>query len=110
MITIRPAALLALLLISPAAAAAEAPNLRAERGLAIARQWCAQCHKVEERQTAASDVAPTFASIAQQRDRTSPFVRAWLLNPHPPMPKLELSRSDVDELMAYIDSLRRPQR
>jgi mono/diheme cytochrome c family protein len=101
--------LLALLLTTPAIAA-DLPDPKAARGLAIAREWCASCHKVEDRQTEATDAAPTFASIARQPDRTSSFVRAWLINPHPPMPKLELSRADVDALMAYFESLRQAQR
>ena len=102
--------LLAVSVVPDPAIAADPRDPKAERGLAIAREWCAGCHKVEDRQTQATDAAPTFASIARQRDRASSFVRAWLINPHPPMPKLELSRADVDALMAYIESLRRPQR
>ncbi|MBM3504097.1 MAG: cytochrome c [Alphaproteobacteria bacterium] len=86
-------------------------SIRAGRGLVIAQQWCSSCHKVVDGQPSTSDVAPTFASIAQRPDRESAFLRAWLLDPHQPMPKLELSRSDVDDLVAYIFSLSRsPQR
>jgi hypothetical protein len=32
--------------------------------------------------------------------------RAFLLAPHPPMPDLNLSRADIDDISAYLDSLK----
>jgi hypothetical protein len=33
---------------------------------------------------------------------------AWLANPHPPMPNFNLSRTEIDWIVAYLASLRRP--
>lgn len=84
------------------AAAAEA----AGRGLAFARQWCVSCHQVEPG-GAASDAAPPFATVANDSAVTEGGLRAWLIDPHPPMPNFNLSRGEIDDIVAYLNSLRR---
>ncbi|MGE0093168.1 MAG: c-type cytochrome [Alphaproteobacteria bacterium] len=86
--------------------AAEAAD--ANRGRVIARQWCASCHIVEPGQPAAADTAPAFATVANDPARLPSAQRAWLSNPHPPMPNLALSRGEIDDIVAYLESLRRP--
>lgn len=88
--------------LSPAAKAADS-----DRGHAIARQWCASCHLVEAGQ-AGGDTAPPFATIANDPNRYPNGLRAWLSDPHPPMPNLHLSRSEIDDVIAYLETLRRP--
>jgi mono/diheme cytochrome c family protein len=51
-----------------------------------------------------ADVAPDFATIARQRD--ADYLRGFLSRPHPPMPRFELSRQDIDDLVAYIGTQR----
>ncbi len=34
-------------------------------------------------------------------------LRAWLADPHPPMPKFDLTRAETDAIIAYIKSLKR---
>lgn len=74
-------------------------------GQRIAVDWCSSCHAVDGARRA-SDAAPTFSAIANQPDLAASFLRAWLIDPHPPMPKLDLPRIDIDDLIAYILSLR----
>lgn len=90
------------LLIASAPAAAE----DAEAGRALARSWCAHCHVVEERQAQASDIAPPFAQIANDPKKTKLGLEAWLADPHPPMPNLNLSQAQIDDLIAYIETLK----
>lgn len=80
----------------------------ADHGRVIARQWCASCHIVEPGQTAAADSAPAFARIANDPARAPSAQRAWLSSPHPPMPNLALSRGEIDDIVAYLETLRRP--
>jgi hypothetical protein len=47
---------------------------------------------------------PTFAWIAQHRSAAQ--LRAFLARLHPPMPDRDLSRADIDDLAAYIESQR----
>lgn len=98
--------LLAVILLSLLAAPSFAEG-DATRGKEIARAWCAGCHVVEPSPTTtAIDGAPPFATIAARAGRTDDYLRAWLFNPHPPMPNLNLGPRAVDDLVSYIDSLR----
>jgi len=74
-------------------------------GLQLGRRWCASCHLVESGGIA-SDVAPGFPAIAHDPRTTPESLHAWLAKPHPPMPDLKLSRSDEDDILAYILSLK----
>jgi cytochrome c len=75
----------------------------AEAGHRLAKQWCNTCHVVEE-SGSGPDTAPPFPVIAANRkDRR--WVRAWLAAPHPPMPNLNLTRQEIDDVVAYLDRL-----
>ncbi len=75
------------------------------QGREIARTWCAGCHVVDGA-AAGSDTAPPFAAIAQDPALSAGRLRAWLADPHPPMPNLALAREEIEALVAYIGSLR----
>lgn len=87
-----------------AASAAAAGD--AEAGHALARIWCSSCHIVDEAQQA-RDAAPPFASIAKRHGSDRAWLRAWLTAPHPPMPNFNLSRREIDDIVAYLESLPR---
>jgi len=78
----------------------------AEVGHVLARTWCAHCHIVEANQVQASDVAPPFAQIANDPSKWPLSIAAWLADPHPPMPNLSLTQSEIDDLVAYIETLK----
>jgi mono/diheme cytochrome c family protein len=78
----------------------------AKSGQALARQWCSSCHLVESG-SSGGDQAPPFESIANDPVRTPARLRSWLASPHPPMPDLKLSRTQIDDVMAYLESLKR---
>ena len=71
----------------------------AARGKETAERWCSSCHAVGQAGRA-TDMAPSFAAIGARRDED--YLRGFLSRPHPPMPRLELSRQDIDDLIAYI--------
>ncbi len=75
-------------------------------GYRLAKQWCSSCHIVAPGQSG-SDAAPPFESIANGPNFTEDSIRAWLADPHPPMPDLHLSRDEVDWIVAYLRSLQR---
>ena len=53
-----------------------------------------------------SDSVPTFMAIAARPNVSMDGLRAFLADPHGRMPPLVLSRADIDNLSAYILSLR----
>jgi mono/diheme cytochrome c family protein len=80
----------------------------AVKGLAVARKWCARCHIVEAGQKAhALDAAPPFADLARDPKITAARLRGILSNPHGRMPTEPLTRADIADLIAYIESLRK---
>jgi mono/diheme cytochrome c family protein len=87
--------------LAPASFAADA-----NRGKALAKRWCTACHVVERDQTAAIDHAPPFSSVAKTPDFDENRLAFLLLRPHPNMPRLVLSRSEVADLASYIETLK----
>ena len=57
-------------------------------------------------QTLASSDAPTFAAIARRHEGAKKL-RAFLADPHPKMPDMNLSRSEIADIVAYIGRLDR---
>ncbi|QGM97162.1 c-type cytochrome [Methylocystis parvus] len=81
----------------------------AKKGAVIAKRWCASCHVVSSDQTSAVADAPSFYDIAQRRTDKKQIAN-FLVDPHPPMPDMHLSRKEIDDITTYIRSLDpRPQ-
>ncbi len=99
-----PALLLALSL--PAAATArDLGDFGA--GYDLARGVCATCHRVEKGDTSEKhiDVA-AFQTIADSPAKTALGLRVFLKSPHRNMPDLILSETEIDSVIAYIQSLK----
>jgi len=75
-----------------------------DAGHRLAVRWCSSCHAVDEMH-AGQGVAPPFATMAANSGRSRTWVRAWLMAPHPSMPDMNLSRAEIDDVVAYLDSL-----
>jgi mono/diheme cytochrome c family protein len=75
-----------------------------EAGHQLARIWCSSCHLVDS-SGQARDAAPPFAAIAKRRAADRAWLRAWLISPHPPMPNFNLTRQQIDDIVAYLQSL-----
>lgn len=79
-----------------------------QRGRATATTICANCHLVNERQSGpAMDSAPSFDALARDRAMTETRLRGFLNRPHPPMPDPQLSRQQIEDIVAYLGELRR---
>ena len=76
-----------------------------QHGLDLAKRWCASCHVVSPDQQRASSDAPPFATIARAPNFNTRQLAYFLLEPHPKMPDLPLSRSAADDIAAYIATL-----
>ena len=79
----------------------------AAAGRHLAETWCSHCHVVSKRQSRGTSTgAPTFPAIAAEKAITPMALRAFLQTPHHRMPDLHLSRDEIDDVSAYILSLR----
>ncbi len=102
-------ALLAALLMACWPLTARAQELgNTAAGHRLSDTWCGSCHLVGPDVTSAvSNGVPTFFGIAQDKATTMLSLRVFLQTPHAGMPDLHLSRDEVDNLAAYILSLRK---
>jgi mono/diheme cytochrome c family protein len=79
----------------------------ADNGQRLAHRWCAACHVVSATQhQSTTDQAPTFATIAKIPGFDAARIALFLLDPHPKMPDMGLSRTEAADLAAYIASLK----
>ncbi len=82
----------------------------AERGEAVAQEWCATCHARDESERAARPVeagdGPSFAEIAGREGRDEQFLWDFLEEDHFPMPTYRLFPRERADIAAYIVSLR----
>ena len=83
-----------------------APKPSADRGKVIAQRWCAECHVVAPDQKSAKADLPSFAAIASKRPPGAVPLDTFLMNPHPRMPDMQLTRTEVADLVAYIRTQR----
>jgi mono/diheme cytochrome c family protein len=97
------AAALSLAVLAPTAGARADPD----DGEKLARRWCAACHLVAPDQQRASTDAPSFAAIARMPGFSPEKLAFFLLEPHPKMPDMSLSRSEAKDLADYIATLAR---
>jgi mono/diheme cytochrome c family protein len=95
-----------ILILSLGAAAGTAWAGDPAEGRAIAERWCSSCHVAGSR-GGGTDAVPTLESISNDPRRSPEWVRQWLNDPHPPMPNLPLTRAQIDDVVAYLESLSR---
>jgi mono/diheme cytochrome c family protein len=79
----------------------------ANHGRTLARRWCATCHVVAANQQRATGEAPPFSAIARRPDFNTTRLANFLLDPHPKMPNMSLTRTEAADLAAYIATLAR---
>lgn len=76
-------------------------------GRRLAETWCSSCHVIgPDIQRGTSYGAPTFTAIARTTAMTPMALRVFLQTPHSRMPDLHLSRQEIDDVSAYIFSLK----
>jgi mono/diheme cytochrome c family protein len=102
-----PFAFAGLLAILSTAEAQEAGN--AEAGHAYAKKVCAECHAVERGETEILN-PPSFQNVADSSGITERALAVWLRNPHPNMPDFILPQADMENVIAYIMSLKSASR
>lgn len=103
----RPAIPLALLSLFSLPAFAQTSAGDADAGRVLAQTWCSNCHVVDANPVQARDSVPSFPAIAAMPSTTALSLQAFLQTPHGKMPNFQLGRTQIDDLVAYILTLRR---
>ena len=78
----------------------------AAHGLALAEQWCSQCHGVRPNEASPTRGATSFSEIAAKASTTEMSLRVFMQTSHPTMPNFILEPDDLDDLVGYILSLK----
>ena len=93
-------------LVNPSALASQS------RGHAFGQASCAACHGIERDSILSPNPrAPSFPAIVNQRGVTADTLSSWLRNAHnyPAEMEFQLDASKVDDLVAYMLTLRDPK-
>jgi mono/diheme cytochrome c family protein len=91
---------------------AAGPALAVELGSELAgsdyaKKVCAECHEVGPYQSFSPNPdAPSFKEIADTQGMSARALGVWLQTSHPTMPDLIIKPDDMDNVIAYILSLR----
>ncbi|HLH96392.1 MAG TPA: cytochrome c [Xanthobacteraceae bacterium] len=79
-----------------------------QKGRALARQVCAECHAVGNRRLRSPNTqSPTFAAIAATPGMTATALNVFLHTSHRNMPNIILSADQTSDIAAYILSLKK---
>jgi len=97
-------ALLVLMFVRMHLAAAQTARGNAEEGRYRTQMWCTECHSVEPETAGTGTFAPDFTVIAKRR--SARWLHAFLRRKHTLMPDFEFNRTQADDVVAYIVSLK----
>jgi mono/diheme cytochrome c family protein len=102
--------LASLAVLVPLAAFAQSDQSPGDRqaGRSIATSSCSECHLVPGGPAPTSRrQGPPFAEIANLPTSTAPGLRSLLRAPHAGMPMFRFTDKELDDIVAYLLSLRR---
>ena len=94
------------LLIAALSSSQSASAADAIHGEELARRWCAECHVVAGDQRQVLSQAPPFSEVARNPEFNVDRLAYFLLEPHPKMPNMSLTRREAADLASYIASLK----
>jgi len=86
--------------------AAHSAHADAAKGAQIARQWCANCHLIGGNPAGPVPQGPPSFQMVAHSGMSADQLRAFLSHPHGAMPNLALTRTEIDDLIGYIETLR----
>ncbi|CAN5221789.1 hypothetical protein BH10PSE8_BH10PSE8_09430 [soil metagenome] len=83
-----------------------AQDLQAKAGRALAESLCTTCHRIGADDRDSTRTPPDFGAIAALPSMNDTSLRVFLRTPHGEMPRYQFSASEMDDLIAYLQSLR----
>jgi len=79
-------------------------------GFTYAQQTCASCHAIAAGESLSPNpAAPAFDTIANTPGMTGIALNVWLHTPHPSMPNFIVDADRIDDLSAYLATLKTNQ-
>jgi mono/diheme cytochrome c family protein len=91
----------------PAKAAPELEAPSPERGQAFAQKFCKECHLVDGGGAVTAQAGlPSLRGLANKPGQSGERIRNVLINPHPPMPDMQVSAQEILDIVAYMETLR----
>lgn len=92
---------------APAAIAQDAALPDPGTGKALAERLCSSCHLVEgENGSSVPAGVPSMRGLANRNGQTARRIENALIQPHPPMPDMRLTNTEIQHLLAYLETLR----
>ncbi len=88
-----------------AAVAAHPVHADVSKGGQLARQWCASCHVIGDNPGGTVQQGPPSFRTVARSGMSADQLRAFLSHPHGAMPDLALTRAEIDDLIAYIETV-----
>ncbi len=78
------------------------------RGRELAERACGGCHAVNGGSgTVVQGIdVPSLGAIASRPNQTAERLKAFIMTPHRPMPGIPLTLAEVDDIVAYLQSLK----
>ena len=98
--------LLLFMFVITATANAQEQSGDVSAGRQLAQAECSACHDGRGNMPAGRR-APSLSAVAAMPSTTSMSLRVFLRTPHANMPNYHLSEQEIDDIVAYILSLRR---
>ena len=101
----------AVFLLAGASAALAGPVTSAPdpvHGQDLAQRLCSNCHLVSSAQEQVNVDVPSFHEIANMQGQTEGSIMAKIVIPKHPMPVIPITKSELNDLAAYIMTLRDP--
>ncbi len=77
-------------------------------GRMIAATLCVQCHRITGSDNDPDRTPPDFGAVANMRSFTGLSMRVFLQTPHGQMPRYQFNQTEMDDIVAYLSSLRQP--
>jgi mono/diheme cytochrome c family protein len=87
-------------------APAQIVNGDVSMGQQLAQKWCSDRHAVGSEDADAHGSVPSFVSIAEMSSTTSISLHAFLQTSHDRMPNVQLTQTQIDDVVAYSLSLK----
>ena len=85
---------------------AEAQTGDPKLGAAYAKRVCAKCHAIDRTGISPEPTAPSFKDVANTPGMTGTALTVWLTTSHPTMPNIIVEPHDMDNVIAFILSLK----